>query len=84
MRLPVRRRGANGCEGVVEGGQRARALDEGVDIPEELWLAIDSLVQPSAIVSFNGALRPLQGAAGRLFLPIARSTHAATSTHAAG
>ena len=37
-----------------------------------LRMAIDSLVQPSAIVSFNGALRPLQGAAGRLFLPIAR------------
>ena len=35
VRLPVRRRGANGCEGVVERGQRARALDEGVDIPAD-------------------------------------------------
>lgn len=37
-----------------------------------LQMVLDGLVHPRLVVSINGALLPLQGPLGRLFLPIAR------------
>lgn len=38
-----------------------------------LRLVLDGLVSPQRVVSLNGALLPLQGWAGQLFLPLARA-----------
>ncbi len=38
-----------------------------------LRLVLDGLISPQRVVALNGALLPLQGWAGRLFLPLART-----------
>ncbi len=57
--------------------QPALLVAHSAGVAVALRMALDGLVRPSAIVSFNGALLPLQGAAGQLFLPIARLMAAA-------